>query len=98
MSGFKYPYTCDDIDRQIGRARGEFIATMTSVFKDYGVKASFMDSQQAGEELFSTVSDVFENTRKTNENMRCAADRQIRDLEDEIIELRAKIFQLEHGK
>lgn len=95
MSGFKYPYTCDTIDAQIGKARGELISTMTEVFKDYDVSASFQEAQMAGEELFSVLSDVFENTRKTNQDIRCEADKQLREKDDEIIELKAKLFLLE---
>lgn len=92
MSGFKYPYTCDSIDREIGKSRGELISAMIDVFKNYGVKASFQDAQQAGEELFSTLSDVFENTRNINQSLRCEADKQLREKNDELIELRAKLF------
>lgn len=93
MAGFKYPYTCPEIDRKIGAARGEFISAMTQVFKDYGVKgASFRDAQEAGEELFSVVSDIFEGTRQSNENMRTAANKQIEEMDEELLELRAKLF------
>jgi len=93
MAGFKYPYTCPEIDRKIGEARGELISAMSQVFKDYGVKgASFRDAQEAGEELFSVVSDVFEGARQSNENMRTEADKQIKEMDQELIDLRAQLF------
>ena len=66
---------------------------MSQVFKDYGVKgASFRDAQEAGEELFSVVSDVFEGARLSNENMRTEADKQIKEMDQELIDLRAQLF------
>lgn len=96
--GLKYPYTCDEIDREIGRARGELISSMNDIFKTYGVNASMNDAFQAGEELYSCLSEVFEGARKSNENIREAANNQIKNLEDEIIELRALLHIANNAK
>lgn len=92
MSGFKYPYTCDSIDREIGRCRSELYIYVKDLFKSYGLPHDHMNCFNSSEEIFSSMSDVFEKTRQSNENIRVAADKQIKEIDNELLEFRADNF------
>lgn len=96
MSGFKYPYTCDSIDREIGRCRSELYIYVKDLFKSYQLPHDHMNCFNASEELFSSMSDIFEQTRKINENIRADADKQIKDANEETLEFRAENFKKEN--
>lgn len=95
MAGFKYPYTCDLIDKEIGHSRTKLYECATDLFNEFNVKATNKDKLDATEILFSGLSDFFENTRQINIDMRGAANQQIVDLDEENIELRAEIYKLQ---
>ncbi|MGD6739699.1 hypothetical protein ACP5PY_26590 [Photobacterium leiognathi subsp. mandapamensis] len=97
MSGFAYPYTCSLIDTEIGKAKGNLTLYVRDLLQSYGVEISGKEMLNAGEEVFSAVSDVFEQTRTINENMRGAAQQQIIELENENMELRALLYRQHHA-
>ncbi|MBY3789842.1 hypothetical protein [Photobacterium carnosum] len=92
MSGFAYPHTCPLIDKQIGRAKGDLTTYARDLLRSYNIEISGKEMLLAGEELFSALSDIFEKTRKTNEDMRTEAHKQIVALEAENMELRALLY------
>lgn len=92
MSGFAYPHTCPLIDRQIGRAKGDLTTYARDLLRSYKIEITGKEMLFAGEELFSALSDVFEKTRTTNEDMRTEAHKQIVALEAENMELRALLY------
>lgn len=92
MSGFAYPHTCPLIDRQIGRAKGDLTLYIRDLLRSYKIEITGKEMLLAGEELFSALSDIFEKTRTTNEDMRTEAHKQIVSLEAENMELRALLY------
>lgn len=97
MTGFAYPYTCPLIDTEIGKAKGNLTIYVRDLLKSYNVDINGKEMLNAGEELFSAVSDVFEQTRTINEDLRGAAQQQIIELENEVMELRALLYRQQHA-
>lgn len=97
MTGFAYPYTCPLIDTEIGKAKGNLTIYVRDLLKSYNVDINGKEMLNAGEELFSAVSDVFEQTRTINEDIRGAAQQQIIALENEVMELRALLYRQHHA-
>lgn len=97
MTGFAYPYTCPLIDTEIGKAKGNLTIYVRDLLKSYNVDINGKEMLNAGEELFSAVSDVFEQTRTINEDLRGAAQQQIIELENEVMELRALLYRQHHA-
>ena len=97
MTGFAYPYTCPLIDTEIGKAKGNLTIYVRDLLKSYNVDINGKEMLNAGEELFSAVSDVFEQTRTINEDIRGAAQQQISELENEVMELRALLYRQHHA-
>lgn len=96
---FDYGNTCPKIDAAISRAKNEIASFIDDLLSDAcGLLTNQQRkemSEQYAETLYASLEAVFEDTRRTNEDMRDAADSQISDLKDEVASLEARIEQLE---
>jgi len=96
---FDYPNTCPQIDKAITRAKHEISSFIDDLLSDAcglleaetrkALASDYADS------LYLNLEDLFEDTRRTNEQMRDSADSQIADLKAEIEDLERKINELE---
>jgi polyhydroxyalkanoate synthesis regulator phasin len=98
---FDFGITCPRIDKAIEGAQKE----IKSFVDDLLIEACPLLSDQDRKELASKyalhlyrqLEDCFEMTRKSNEEMRNAADKQISDLKDEIADLEYQLKRLEEA-
>ena len=97
--GLDYSHTCPDIDRAIAEAKDTIHDHLIDVA---GECSPLLEGNQLEycikswtEALYGELEDCFEATRKTNEDMRKEADRQIDDLVDEIDALKDEIRESE---
>ena len=96
---FDYPHTCPKIDKAISSAKH----TIQSYLKDYiNDLCPYIPDEKVielsndwGEQIYNDISDCFEATRETNEDMRKAADYQIDTLVGEISDLNEQIKEYE---
>ena len=97
--GLDFSHTCPKIDKAISEAKD----TIIDYLKDYITDLSpYITDEKANElskdwgtDLYDKISDGFEATRETNEDMRIHADYQIENLEAEISDLKSEISELE---
>lgn len=97
--GLDFSHTCPKIDKAITEAKDIII----DYLKDYITELSpYITDEKASElskdwgtDLYDKISDGFEATRETNEDMRKQADYQIEKLESEIEYLKSEIKELE---
>ena len=97
--GLDFSHTCPKIDKAISEAKD----TIIDYLKDYIVDlCPYLPDEKAdelakdwGADLYDKISDGFESTRETNEDMRKQADYQIEKLEAEISDLKSEISELE---
>ena len=93
--GLDYSHTCPDINRAINEAKDtisshiEDIVNQCSPLLEGDPLQDYVKSWT--ESLYGEIKDCFEVTRKTNEDMREEADRQIDDLVDEVDSLKDEI-------
>lgn len=104
--GLDFSHTCPKIDKAISEAKDTIIDYLKDYITDLcpyitNEKASEL-SKDWGTDLYDKISDGFEATRETNEDMRKEADRQIdyaeeklSNAEEEIKDLNARIEELE---
>jgi len=96
---FDYANTCPHIDRAIDSARGEIENTFDSLLEEVcpllpdDFRKAF--AKEMAEDLYKNLEDCFEAVRKTNEDMRGEADKQIAALKYEISDLEHQLKQLE---
>jgi len=98
--GLDFGYTCPDIDRGIEAFKNDLKMFINEIIDDicpllegdvkYDIVKSYADN------IYNEFEDNFEGVRKTNEEMRSQADRQIIELQDEVDELRSKIEDLKY--
>lgn len=97
--GLDFSHTCPKIDKAISEAKDTIIDYLKDYITDLcpyitDEKANEL-SKDWGTDLYDKISDGFEATRETNEDMRKQADYQIEKLEAEISELKSEIYELE---
>ena len=97
--GLDFPHTCPKIDRAISEAKNTIIGYLKDCITDL---CPYISDEKANElakdwgtDLYDKISDGFEATRETNEDMRREADYQIKELESEIDDLNSEIIDLE---
>jgi len=104
--GLDFGHTCPDIDRGIEAFKDDLKMFLSEVIDDVcpllegEVKDDLVKSY--ADDIYNEFGGNFENVRKTNEEMRSEADRQIGELQDEVGELRSEIedlrYQLENER
>ena len=97
--GLDFSHTCPKIDKAISEAKDTIIDYLKDYITDLcpyisDEKANEL-SKDLGTDLYDKISDGFEATRETNEDMRKQADYQIERLESEIEDLKSEIKELE---
>jgi gas vesicle protein len=86
--GLDYPNTCPKIDKAISSARHQINSFLDDLLDEAcpllpkRVRAELAESY--ADTLYGQLEDIFEETRRTNEDMRREADSQIESLKDEI--------------
>jgi septal ring factor EnvC (AmiA/AmiB activator) len=99
MSGFDYAWTCPKIDKEIAGAQytiHEFVFSLISEFcPKIPQEALLILSNENSEALYSDLEGCFEEARKSNEDMRKAAEKQISNLEDELEEEKQEVKRLQ---
>lgn len=97
---FDYPYTCPTIDRGIQsmrRAIKDHIENSTSQLVPFLNSGQIEEWAEDGlDGLIDELADIFEQVRESNEEMREAAEAQIKALIDENAELEARLADLEY--
>lgn len=97
--GLDFSHTCPKIDKAIAGAKNTIIDYLKDFITDL---CPYMPNEKVNElsedwgtDLYDRISDAFEATRETNEDMRKQADYQIERLESEIEDLKSEIKELE---
>ena len=98
--GLNFSHTCPKIDKAISEAKDTIIDYLKYVITDLcpyitDEKANEL-SNDWGTDLYDRISNGFEATRETNEDMRKQADYQIEELELEVEDLKSEIKELEN--
>ena len=96
MSGFDYPWTCPEIDKDIGCAKIVIEDAMESILRELtdplkipvGFEEEGVWVEYNTQTLYNNLEDVFENTRNTNDAMRKEAGVQITNLEEQLANLK----------
>ncbi len=98
-NSFDFPYTCPKIDKAINDCKytlesylSDYIEDLCPHIPNEEVKRI---SKDWSEQMYEAISDYFEIVRKTNEEMRDEANRQIAYLENRILALEEEIKSLE---
>lgn len=96
---FSYPFTCNDIDRQIEKCKDILENSLYSYLKD---SISILDhyalekiSKNLANDLYKDIEDCFEIVRNSNEDIRSSATHQIEELETKNDNLQYEIQQLQ---
>jgi hypothetical protein len=96
---FDYPNTCPRIDKQIASAKSVMHRFVESLLEEACPLLSSETLRRLASEnadiLYRDLEDCFEAVRSTNEEMRAEAVRQISELHDEVIDLKAEVDRLE---
>lgn len=97
--GFEYNYTCPEIDKEINSAKDKIkdnlilmLEVSCPLLKGYDLDV-FVDNWTHG--IYADLSECFESVRKTNEDMRIQAEKQIESLESSLEDAEDTIQQLE---
>ena len=96
-----YDYTCPDIDKNINELKDIFKESIKELlirFRDEKFDNEDVDeiSEDCASDLYSDFEDYFENVRKTNEDLRNAANDQIYTLKGSIETLEYEIEEKEN--
>ena len=95
MDEFDYPNTCPQIDNEIGNAHqyiSYFLKSMILKITQYtGTSEVDEIADDFASDLYRLLEPIFENTRKTNSDMRDYAETQIQNLHMEISDLKDSI-------
>lgn len=98
--GLDFGHTCPDIDRGIESFKDDLKMYLSEILDDAcpllegDVKGDFIKGYI--DSIYAEFEGNFENVRKTNEEIRSEADRQIDDLQDEVGELKSEIEELRY--
>ena len=96
---FDYGITCPKIDREIRNAQDLIDSFLMKLINDLCPMMTEARKEEIAKErcddLYSDLEDIFEETRKTNEDMRKSAERQIGDLIDELASVKHDLERLE---
>ena len=96
---FDYPNTCPKIDRAITIARNQIERFLDYLLEEACPLIKVTHRKQLASDyadrLYESLEDVFEETRRTNEDMRREADRQIDDLMNEVSNLEFDLRDLQ---
>ena len=99
MSGFDYPWTCPKIDKQIAQAKREIKDFLFDFIEELCPKIPYnaMHELASGktDELYRAIESCFEEVRRLNEGIRDAAEKQIKEKEQEVSDLQKEIERLE---
>lgn len=94
-----FSHTCPKIDKAISEAKDTIEVYLNDIIKDlcpYVTDEKTNElSKDWGANLYNQISDIFENVRETNEDMRKQADYQINELESIISDLKEEVAELE---
>ncbi len=96
-----YGYTCSIIDDNEKDLKAEIESALINIINEFCPyvdetdKQVVMEINNRTERLYDTISYLFENVRRTNEEMREQANRQISELENKIDEYKEDISDLE---
>ena len=97
--GLNFSHTCPKIDKAISEAKDTIIDYLRDYIIDICPYISYKKANELsndwGTDLYDRISNGFEATRETNEDMRKEADSQIGRLADEISDLNEQIKELE---
>lgn len=97
--GFDYPNTCPKIDKGIEAAQDTIRRFLENLLEEACPLLPSSRLSELAEEnaksLYMDLEDAFETVRKTNEDMRGEADRQISDLQSELADAEAEIKRWE---
>lgn len=97
--GFDYPNTCPKIDAEIAKAERTIRNFLETLLEEAcpllpcGVLQRL--ATENAQDLYRDLEDIFEVTRKANEDMRAEAENQITDLQDKLADLEAEVERLE---
>ena len=95
-------YTCSDIDGAITEIKAEMASTLDDVISDYAPQTRDEDREDAAngfaDDLYGEIESHIEAVRKTNEDLRSAAERQLEEMQDRIDELESEVNDLECDK
>jgi len=98
---FDFSNTCPQIDAEIRKAQSEIGGFVDEILSDACPLLSDKHRQQLAEDyslrLYQELESIFEDTRRTNEKMRDAAEEQIADLKSEIESLEAELEYFKNG-
>lgn len=106
MSGFDYHYTCPDIDKLIVEAKDNIESHIHNILVELCPPISEFCNlpkelqdwvESTTESLYEDLEGVFEGARSSNEDMRSAADLQVRELESELEDALQEIKLHEEG-
>ena len=96
---FDYPNTCPKIDRAINIARSQINSFLDDLLEEACplIEVTWRKklASDYADRLYDSLEDVFEETRRTNEDMRREADRQIDDLMNEVSNLEFDLRDLQ---
>lgn len=88
---FDYPNTCPIIDNEISNAQKNIYYFLDNVIKELSPMIPDEERDRLAKDysndLYKDLEDIFENTRQSNIEMRDEAERQIKDLKEQIYEL-----------
>jgi polyhydroxyalkanoate synthesis regulator phasin len=98
---FDFGNTCPIIDKAIKGAQKEIESFVDELLMEASPLLPDKDRKELASKyalhLYRDIEDYFEMTRKSNEEMRDAADKQISDLKDEIADLEYQLKRLEEA-
>ena len=98
---FDFGNTCPKIDKAIESAQKEIECFVDDLLIEASPLLPDKDRKELASKyalhLYRQLEDCFEMTRKSNEDMRDAADKQISDLKDEIADLEYQLKRLEEA-
>ena len=96
---FDYPHTCPKIDKEIERVNDliqRYLTDFILELSPYVPKDVAMNmAMEWGCDIYRDIQGCFEEVRKTNEDMREEANRQISSLISELDDLNCQIKELE---
>ena len=96
---FDFGITCPRIDKAIESAQKQIEGFVDELLMDASPLLPDKDRKELASryalDLYRQLEDCFEMTRRSNEEMRDAADKQISDLKDEISDLEQQVELLE---
>ena len=99
-NSFDFAHTCPKIDKAIDSCKDtiesyltDYISEICPMMPDESVSKI---AEEWSKQIYDAISDCFESVRRTNEEMRGEANRQISSLEDELENAKDEIKNLKN--